>query len=888
MGEVYLAEDTTLKRQVALKVLPPELATNPDRLDRFQREAESLASLNHPNIVTIYSVEEDDGIRFLTTELVEGRTLGQVISSGGLALDRLFEMAVPLADALSAAHAKGVVHRDLKPSNVMVTVEGRIKVLDFGLAKLLEEDDTDLIATEMATEPLTREGTAIGTMPYMSPEQVQGKTVDHRSDIFSLGVVLYEMATGDRPFQGETSADLVSSILRDQPDSVTEIRQELPRHLGRIIRHCLEKDPQRRYQAALDVRNEIEGLRQEVETGEVPASSVEPTAAAGSGSGRPGWLIPAAVAGVIVVAGLFWFLGPGRTGRPTESAEQIVAPAEKETDSRQMMVVLPFENLGAAEDEYFAAGMTEEITSRLASVGGIGVISRKSAVQYADTNKSVQQIGDELGVGYLLEGTVRWARSAEGSRVRITPQLIRIADDTQLWSDTYDRVIDDIFEVQSDIAGQVIDELGITLLEPERQSLEARPTENLEAYQAYLRGRDQTGRLTYSEEARNLEVEMLQRAVELDPQFAQAWALLSKAHSELINLGMDKSPERLTMAREAVDRALELDPDLPEAHLALAFYHYWGKRDYDSALRELAIAQRSIPDHPGALVADFAIKRRQGPLEESLASAQRAFELSPRDDDLPREIGNIYVMMGDFDAAQEAFDQSISLAPDQQAAYAFKAFGYWSEGDLESANRSMDRMPQTPSSFLTYVASQRAWMNRDWPRLLQLAEDAPVEVLEAPDSWLPVEYLKSSAYRQMGDGKQADRHRAAAVAMAESRLEETPLDPRIHRLLGLMYAEQGRREEALEHGRRALELYPPELDALHGPTQVEGLSQIYVGVGDFAAALEQLDRLLSYGVWTTSEWLEIDPAYDPIRNDPGFQKLLEKHRRLRPASHESG
>ncbi|MGB5342544.1 MAG: serine/threonine-protein kinase, partial [Thermoanaerobaculia bacterium] len=367
MGEVYLAEDTTLKRKVALKVLPPELATSQERLERFQREAESLASLNHPNIVTIHTVEEDGGVRFLTMEWVDGQTLAELVGKGGIPLERIFEIATPLADALAVAHSKGVVHRDLKPGNVMVTDDGRVKVLDFGLAKLLEEEP-DLVATEMATEALTRDGIAMGTIPYMSPEQVQGKAVDHRSDIFSLGIVLYEMSTGKLPFEGETSADLISSILRDNPDSVTDLRLELPRHFGRIIRHCLEKDPQRRYQSALDVRNEIEGLQKEVESGEVPVSSATAAVPLASSGGSRKWLaILALVAAVAVVGGLVWRMGGESEPETTETA---TSPAEV---GRQMMVVLPFENLGAAEDEYFAAGMTEEITTRLAAVSGLGV-----------------------------------------------------------------------------------------------------------------------------------------------------------------------------------------------------------------------------------------------------------------------------------------------------------------------------------------------------------------------------------------------------------------------------------------------------------------------------------------------------------------------------------
>ena len=871
MGEVYLAEDTTLKRKVALKVLPLELAASQERLERFQREAESLASLNHPNIVTIHTIEEDEGVRFLTMEWVEGETLASLLQKGGLPLERIFDIATPLADALAVAHSKGVVHRDLKPGNVMVTGDGRVKVLDFGLAKLLEEDEADHLETEMATEALTRDGIAMGTIPYMSPEQVQGKAVDHRSDIFSLGIVLYEMTTGRRPFDGETSADLISSILRDSPDSVTEVRLELPRHFGRIIRHCLEKDPQRRYQSALDVRNEIEALQKEVESGEVPVSSTTTAATPVSavGSSRKWLSLVALVLAIAIIGGLIWWFGG--------KSEPQTAVAPEEID-RQMMVVLPFENLGAAEDEYFAAGMTEEITTRLAAVSGIGVISRKSAMQYAGTDKTIQQIGDELGVQFVLEGTVRWAKTDDGSRVRISPQLIRVADDTHLWADTYDRVIDDVFEVQSEIAGEVINQLGVTILEPEQASIEARPTENMEAYQAYLRGLDQTGHLTYSEEDRMTEIAMFERAVELDPEFAEAWAELSIAHSGLVNLGMDRSPERLALAKEAVDRALELDPDLPDAHLANAYYHYWGHRDYEPALEALAIAEQSMPDDQDVLIAKFAILRRQGRLDESLEYVRRAFELSPLEDDLPREIAVIHAMNRRFDEAFAALDESIALAPDQQAAYLFKSLWSLLQGDLEGSRQSLDRAPQTPSPFLSSVKVLQSYMEREWEDALIALDGASVDVFEAPDEWTPFQLMMGEIYHEMGRLEEARGAYEAALVITDQQLESTPQDSRIHSTRGLILTRLGREEEAIAEGEEAVRLYPPERDALHGPTHVEQLARIYARVGEPELAFEQIDRLLSIPNVFTPGLFDIEPSYDELREHPRYEEVLGKYR----------
>ncbi|MCG6928670.1 MAG: serine/threonine-protein kinase, partial [Acidobacteria bacterium] len=300
MGEVYRARDPRLKRDVALKVLPAELASEPERLERFQREAETLAALNHPHIVTIFSVEEADDTRFLTMELVEGKTLSKVIPGGGLSLSRFFQIAIPLTEAVSAAHEKGIIHRDLKPGNVMVSEEARVKVLDFGLAKLREGARGE-VDTESPTEPATGPGRIMGTAPYMSPEQVQGKALDHRSDVFALGIMLYEMATGERPFAGDTFADVASSILKDTPASVTERNADLPRDLGKLIKHCLEKEPKKRFQSTLDLANELEELRREVDSGEALTSGGAPVVSSRAGGKRGLWLLSGAVVAAVAV-----------------------------------------------------------------------------------------------------------------------------------------------------------------------------------------------------------------------------------------------------------------------------------------------------------------------------------------------------------------------------------------------------------------------------------------------------------------------------------------------------------------------------------------------------------------------------------------------------------
>ena len=573
-GEVYEAVDPELDRRIALKLLTSKLALDPEMQERFAREARTVAALDHRNIVTIHSVEEVDSHRFITMQLVEGDTLGKLIPKRGMALPDLFRVAIPLADAIAAAHAKGVTHRDIKPANVMVAENGQVKVLDFGLAKLMPEDTGETLVSGP-----TPAGSVMGTINYMSPEQLRGEEADHRSDIYSLGVVLYEMATGAVPFQGKSSLDVAASILRDRPTGVTEVRRSLPRHLDRIIRNCLDEDPDRRYQSVVEVRNELSRLRQELLSGKRPEAPNR------VGRGRWRLILAAAAVALLAVAGSFL---AGRNGSGT-AAPPGAAPSPKNA----RIVVLPFEDLGQPAVDYFAPALTEEISSRLAAVDGLGVISRFSANQYAGTAKTARQIGDELRVGYILRGSVQWAADGNGAgRVRILPNLIRVADDTQIWSDPYVGSVDDIFEVQSEIATRVAEQLGRRLVRGAGQLAADRPTESLEAYQAYLRGLHYARRPVYTLDNWALAVSGFADAVAEDPQFALAWAWLARAHAFIVHQGLDLSAERRRLARESIDRATELAPDEGEIRLALGYYYYWVENDYERAQEELALRRQ--------------------------------------------------------------------------------------------------------------------------------------------------------------------------------------------------------------------------------------------------------------------------------------------------------
>ncbi|MBI5867119.1 MAG: protein kinase [candidate division Zixibacteria bacterium] len=523
MGEVYLATDAKLNRRVALKFLPANLSHDPEARARLLREAQAVSQLNHPNIVTVYSIEEIDDRDFIVMEYVKGGTLPEYLRDKDPTLDEILHLAMRIVAGLERAHRSGVVHRDLKPSNILVSDQGDLKILDFGLAKL------------KGAAKLTQTGSTTGTAAYMSPEQAQAKEADHRSDLFSFGVVLYETIARRLPFSGEHEAAIAYAIMHEHPEPLKRYKADVPDELQRIVSKCLAKRPAERYQSAADLAADLCALQ------------FARQGSSGIGPARPSRKrsIVVALVSVVVVAILAMsiaFLAP----------RIIKGPNSKSSADRKMLAVLPFENLGSPDQEYFADGITDEITGRLAAIRELGVISRTSTMQYKNTTKNLREVAKELGVDYVLEGTILWDNSRDTSRVRILPQLIRVSDDTHLWAETYQRPLTDIFAVQADIATRIAEAMNITLISPELAALGAMPTRNLDAYQAYLRGLDYS-RGANSGFQRNVEsaLAMFQRAVDLDSTFALAYARLSRAHAGMVHYGIDPTPERLAKAKAA-------------------------------------------------------------------------------------------------------------------------------------------------------------------------------------------------------------------------------------------------------------------------------------------------------------------------------------------------
>ena len=678
MGEVYRARDSRLDRDVALKVLPAGVAADPARLERFQREARTVASLNHPHIVTLHSVEQDAGVRYLTMELVEGQGLDHVITADGLPVEKVLEYGTAVADALAAAHEKGIVHRDLKPANVMLTRDGRVKVLDFGLAKVAEKVAWDQTVTQPA--PITTEGGVIGTVPYMSPEQLRGQPVDHRSDIFSLGVLLYEMATGRRPFSGATSTDVMTAILRDTPRPLAQMNPGLPHQLGRIIAQCLEKDPEERYHSAKDVRNALRGLRKEVESGAGEARSgsdigppsseaVTPTSAGRTGQ----WM---GVLAAVVVAAAALFLYVGRTDVATDTPAVRVAT--------HTIAVLPFVNMSADRDqEYFSDGISEELLNLLARIPDLRVAARTSSFSFKGQDVGIPEIAKRLNVAYVLEGSVRRV----GNQVRVTAQLIKGSDGFHVSSATYDRTLDDIFAIQDEIAADVVKQLQIALLGNAPSTRKTDP----EAYSLYLQSIQLSRRSTKDGFERSEA--LLRRALEIDPNYAPAWGGLGANFGNKTVSGLMPPAEGFARAREANRRALEIDPQYAPAHAGLAFIAMYGDSDFAAAATHLERAFALDPANGRVLGNSATLLNLLGRKGEAVALWKAVTVRDPVNINALFNLGTSQLNAGRLDDALTSFRTVLSLSPTNGIAHYQMGVARLLQGDANGALEEFEREP---------------------------------------------------------------------------------------------------------------------------------------------------------------------------------------------------
>ena len=615
MGEVYLASDTKLQRKVALKVLSTEGPVDHKRKKRFVREAIAASRLNHPNISVVYDADETpEGIAFITMEYIEGETLASRLRQGPLPLKLVCSYGLQIADALDEAHRNTIIHRDLKPANVMIDRQGRVKILDFGLARFLDIESEPI---HSAAVTLSREdGTIAGTPLYMSPEQVRGEQLDPRTDIFSFGVLLHELITGQNPFEAPSAPMAFSRILKEEPEPIRKIRPEVPPDLERMISKALEKDRERRYRSAGEIAVDLRRLE-------------------GSGTAPPirhamnlprQTAVAAAAATALAIASLVYF---GASGS---------APSHDAVDS---LAVLPLQSLSSRpEGDYLADGMTEALISGLAQIRALKVISRTSVMQYKGTEKTMPQIGRELGVDAVIEGSV----AQDAGRIRVTAQLIDARTDRHLWAKSYDRELQNVLQLQDEIARAVAEEVRAQLLPGEEMRFaRARPI-NPQAHELYVRARYEWNRR--GPESLRQSADLLQRVVAMEPEWPLAYAALADSYNILANNGFIPNKEGLSQGRAAARRALELDPDLAQAHAALAFTLWQYDRDWDAAEREFRKAIELQPSYASAhhFYALYLAARERD--SEALAEIRKALELDPFSPRINTNYGDILRSIG--------------------------------------------------------------------------------------------------------------------------------------------------------------------------------------------------------------------------------------------------
>ncbi len=866
MGEVYLAVDITAGRKAALKLLPARFTGDAERLKRFQQEARAVVGLNHPNILTVYEIGEIQSTYYIASELIEGETLGQCLARGEMALSEAIDVVIQVVSALAAAHEAGIIHRDIKPENIMLRRDGYVKVLDFGIAKLAEQEVPVAIPTDEALLLVeTNLGSILGTVRYMSPEQARGAPVDQGTDIWSLGVVLYEMVTGHAPFTKETPRETMLAVLETEPPPIRNYVSQVPDALQQIISKALRKDRTERYQSAHELLEALQNLRRGMEF----KAALGRTTSARS---RLRWTVMTAalLALAAIVAGIVMF--SSARVRSTAAPEKSIA-------------VLPFENDSRDPDNaYFADGIQDEILTRLSKIADLKVISRTSTQHYKSAPENLPEIARKLGVAHILEGSVQ----RSGDAVRVNVQLIKAGNDSHLWAETFDRKLTDIFSVETEVAKAIADQLRLKLTGQEEQIIAAKPTDHPEAYDAYLRA------LAYSLKAQNSPANSLgsqkhlREAVRFDPNFALAWALLSFVDSiGYIGITVQATESLREEARQAAERAITLQPNLGEALVAKGYYDYAYLKDYPSAVRYFEQAHPLLPNSSRIPELLAFVARRRGQWEQSESFFNQAEQLDPRNISLLSQHALSYILLRRFPEALRKLDQVLNITPDDVDTLALKASIAQAEGDLSRASDILGPLHPAADNTaaletLVYQAILERRTNQIIPRLN--------EILARPDPAMG--YFNGELRFWLGWAQQVGGDQAAAQeswrhAQSELKdfLQQQPENYNLMHDLALVEMGLGNKAAALAMAERAIATNPIEKDLVDGPASIEILARVAAQAGEPDRAVAALQKLLSIpyegalpvgNAPLTAALLRFDPMFDPLRNDPRFQKLCEQ------------
>jgi serine/threonine-protein kinase len=753
MGEVYLAHDTRLGRHVALKFLPASLRNDSERLRRFQHEARAASTLNHPNVATIYEIGEAEGVTFIAMEYIEGVTLDRKISGAPVAASEIVDISIQIADALDDAHARGVVHRDIKSANIMITRRGQVKVLDFGLAKVNAAVNQQL--SDLPTAVKTMPGLVMGTVQYMSPEQALGKSLDARSDIWSVGVVLYELATGKKPFSGATANETIDNIRHSQPEAIARFNYDIPAELERIVRKCLEKNPESRYQSARELMIDLKTLRRNLELG----STVTVKPAAGKSTHRIRIIAVVAAVGVIALLSIFY-----RSQRRQQQAQVTSA------DKIKSIAVLPFKPLVINDrDETLELGMADTLITKLSNIRQVDVRPISAVRKYTDLEQDAIAAGRDQQVDAVLDGVIQRA----GDKVRVSVRFLRVNDQAQLWSGEFQEDMTEIFTVQDSISERVVSALALTLAGGERQRVAKHHTQNTEAYELYLKARYHLTRLI--DDGFLKARDYFQQAIDRDPNYALAHAGLAAAYVNLGGWNVTSPQEAFPKGREAAKRALELDPNLAEPHAMLAMVSFAYDWDWKTAEQEFKNALELNPNSPDPHQLYSYYLTAMGRFEESLAQMERARQLDPASLSKVAGVGEILNFMGRVDDAIRQQEKALEMEPNS-------GFANWVLGNVYVHKRMYDKAieqykkaiplsgnsPDEPAT-LAYAYAKSGQRTQ----ALQTIEEL---VKRSERSYVP-STLIAATYAAVGDHEEASRWLLRAMQQRDGVLVFINVDP---------------------------------------------------------------------------------------------------------------
>jgi serine/threonine-protein kinase len=836
MATVYRARDTHHERPVALKVLHPELAASLGA-ERFQREIRLAARLQHPHILGVYDSGEADGYLWFAMPFAEGESLRDRLSR---------ERQMPVADAtricrevalaLDYAHRHGVIHRDIKPENILL-IDGQAMLADFGIARALGTAGGDA---------LTGTGMSIGTPAYMSPEQAAGDgNIDARTDIYSLGCVLYEMLAGEPPFAGPSLQAVMARVMTESPRTLDTVRQAVPRQLAEVVQQAMAKVPADRPATAGDLARLIESTATMPAIGAIPAP-------------RPfRWALLAAA--VIVVAAV----GTLATMRWRSAAVPI---------GERRVAVLPFENEGSADDEYFADGMTDEVRSRLSAIRGLRITARGSSAQYKRSKKSPREIGRELEVQYLLGGTVRWMKVNGVSRVRVTPELIDVSNADTRWSQPYDTVLSDVFAVQASIASKVAEALNVALAAPVRAQIAEPSTASLDAYDEFLKGEEITNSLAGDAALLAKGLPHYERAIQLDSMFVRAWSATARSLA-LIN-SLHPTKEGFEKARVTAERTLALAPDRAEGRLAMGTYLLRIRMDIAGAREQYVAGLEHDPNNADLLAALASVDRTLGKFDDALLHAKQAAAVDPRSVNSARRLATAYHDLRRYSEELPAWDRALALAPQNLSLIQGKAFSYLSLGQLDSVHALVYEKLKTVDTtallvrFALYQETMWTLPPELWPRILKLTT---ADFGGDKGHWA----LKlGHTYRLLGDTVHARMFGDSARMVFEAQVRDFPELAEHRELLGRALALGGHRAEAIAEAERSLALRQTTTDVSLKPYVHFQVARILIQSGEYDRALDLIEPLLSVRASdVTPAYLRIDPTFKPLVGNPRFARL---------------